>query len=309
MDDSANRREANDDGLLARIQERYGDLRRSERIVADHFRQHAGERLDSSITELARTLGVSEATISRVTRALGYEGFADLKLSVAAGASRRVSFANIPSELDPEDTLVTTSRKLASALTYSLEETYKLLDADRIERAVDAIERSEKIVFVGVGGAAAICDEAAHLFLKAGIDADSYRDGYTQTIAASAMSAGRTMIGVSHTGRTQTVANALELARRHGSSTIAITSDPESEVGRAAEIVLTTWHHESPQIPLYGDFLEGRICQLYLIDLLYLGVLFRLGAEAKEQLEDTTRALERYYKRQAGPGTGPGTGR
>ena len=57
--------------LVYRIQERYGDLRKSERIVADYLREHAGSRLDYSITEFARLIGVSEATVSRVSRALG----------------------------------------------------------------------------------------------------------------------------------------------------------------------------------------------------------------------------------------------
>ena len=48
----------------------------------------------------------------------------------------------------------------------------------------------KKILFVGVGGAASICDEAAHLFIKAGIDAVAYRDGYTQTIGAANLTRG-----------------------------------------------------------------------------------------------------------------------
>ena len=96
--------------LLERIQDHYGTLRKSERVVADFLRDNAGTRLDSSITELGRNLGVSEATISRVSRALGYEGFPDLKLSMAEGArSSKSSYANIPEEIDGSDSLVRTS--------------------------------------------------------------------------------------------------------------------------------------------------------------------------------------------------------
>ena len=73
--------------LLHRIQERYGNLRKSERIVADFLRDHADARLNASITELGQLLSVSEATISRVSRALGYEGYPDLKLSLAEGVA------------------------------------------------------------------------------------------------------------------------------------------------------------------------------------------------------------------------------
>lgn len=285
--------------LLARIQTHYGDLRRSERIVADYLRAHADQRLDASITQFARMLGVSEATVSRVSRALGYDGYPNMKLSLAAGASRGSRFANLPSGLDEADAAITLSDKLSLTLAASLRETHRLLDADRIEKAVEAIAAASKTIFVGVGGAASICDEAVHMFLKAGIDASSYRDGYTQIVAAATMSPSRTLVGISHTGRTRTVATALKQAREHGSRTIAITSDPQSIVAKAAEIVLVTWHHTARQIPLHGDFLEGRICQLFLVDLIYLRLLFRAGETAKSSLSATGLALERYYERDA----------
>lgn len=283
--------------LLHRIQERYGNLRKSERIVADFLRDHADSRLNASITELGQLLSVSEATISRVSRALGYEGYPDLKLSLAEGSRQRNAFANIPIEIDQNDSLVTTSGNLASLLAASIQGTQRKLDAARLERAVDALRGAKKILFVGVGGAASICDEAVHLFIKAGIDAVAYRDGYTQTICAANLTAADVMVGVSHTGTTDTVAVALQIARDNGATTIAITSDAGSPVAKAADVTLTTWNSSTPPIPLYGDFLEGRISQLFLIDLLYLGILFRTGAKTAKNLQATGLALEKHYRR------------
>jgi RpiR family carbohydrate utilization transcriptional regulator len=282
-------------GLLERIQERYGVLRKSERVVADYLRETAGTRLDSSITELGRKLGVSEATISRVSRALGYEGFPDLKLSVAEGARPKSSFANIPVEIDENDSLIQTSGKLATLLTSGLEGTQRMLDAHRLEQAVEALSKARKIIFVGVGGGAAICDEAAHLFMKAGFDAASYRDGYTQTIVAATLGPDDVMVGVSHTGSTSTVADAMQQARDNGVTTIAITSDGQSDVAKAGSVCLTTWGPAQRVVPLHGDFLEGRLSQLFLIDLLYVGVLFRAQEKTARSLRLTGAALEKRY--------------
>jgi len=286
--------------LLHRIQERYGNLRKSERVVADYLREHSGSRLNASITELGQLLGVSEATISRVSRALGYQGYPDLKLSLAEGTRQRNAFANVPVEIDENDSLVTTSGNLASLLAASLQGTQRMLDGARLERAVEALCAARRILFVGVGGAASICDEAAHLFIKAGLDATAYRDGYTQTIGAANMTPADVMVGVSHTGTTDTVAVALEIARDNGATTIAITSDAGSPVAKAAHVTLTTWNSSTPSIPLYGDFLEGRISQLFLIDLLYLGLLFRLGAKTSKHLKATGLALEKHYRLRGG---------
>jgi RpiR family transcriptional regulator, carbohydrate utilization regulator len=286
--------------LLERIQEHYGTLRKSEKIVADFLRENSGVRLDSSITELGRNLDVSEATISRVSRALGYEGYPDLKLSLAEGTrGEKSTFANIPAEINENDTLVQTSGKLVSLLVSGLEGTQRMLDGHRLEQTVDALHQARKIVFVGVGGGAAICDEAAHLFLKAGFEASSYRDGYTQTIIAAKLGSGDVMVGISHTGTTKTVADAMLLARDNGATTIAITSDAQSDVAKAGLVCLTTKGASQQVIPLHGDFLEGRMSQLFLIDLLYVGVLFRDKERGTTNLRLTGVALEKHYQHQS----------
>lgn len=283
--------------LLNRIDASYGGLRKSERIVADHLRKVSGTRMDLSIIDLGRLLDVSEATISRLSRALGYAGFQDMKLSMAEGAGSRNGFVNIPVEIDENDSLIQTSSNLAMVLSVCLQGTQRMLDGDQVEAVVTALLAAQKIVFVGVGGAAAICQEAAHLFSKAGLDAVAYNDGYSQIIAAVNLDASSVMVGVSHTGTTDTVANALSVARENKCVTIAITSDAASVVGRAAEITLVTWNSSTPSVPLYGDFIEGRISQLFLIDLLYLGVLFKAGPKTSRHLSATASALERYFRR------------
>lgn len=290
-------------GLLRRVQDRYDKLRPSEQIVADYLRNNADKRMSHSITSLAKILGVSEATISRVSRALGYSGFSDLKLSMAEGAVKRSGIVNIPTELDPLDTLITTSSKLADLLAAAILSTQANLDTERLDRCLAMIRAARKIVLVGCGGAAAICDEAAHLFMKAGLDAASYSDGYTQIVVAANMRHDCLMIGISHTGTTQNVASALRLARENGATTLAITSEPSSEVGQAAETVLITGQSATPSVPLFGDFLEGRISQLFLIDVLYLGIVMPEGSESGHHLSTTADALERYFKRTEPRGT------
>ena len=282
--------------LVQRVQDRYGNLRKSERVVADYLRNHAGTRMNLSITELAQVLGLSEATISRVSRALGYSGFSDLKLSLAEGAVTRSGYANIPAEFEQTDTVIMASTKLANLLTASIQGTQRMLDTARVDRCVSAIRRARKVVLVGVGGAAAICDEAAHLFIKAGLDAISCSDHYTQVVLAANLGPEDVMVGISHTGMTLGIANALKLAREKGAQTIAVTSDPASPVARAAAESLITWNSDTPSVPLYGDFLEGRISQIYLVDLLYISLLFEKGNSREANLRNTASALQRYYQ-------------
>jgi len=288
--------------LLDRIQAQYADLRKSEKVVADYLRRHSTDKLQQSITEFAKTLGVSDATVSRFSRALGYSGYPDLKLALAeaSGSVDRNSVVNIPSELDRNDPLITLSAKLSVLLSNSILGTQKLLDEQLLEQCVGELRSCDQVVLIGVGGAAAICMEAAHLFTKAGVDAKSYDDGYNQIVAAANISKNSLMIGISHTGTTADIGNALTLARKNGASTIAITSEPHSLVGKSAARTLLTWNSNTPSVPLYGDFLEGRMSQLFLINMLYVGLIFGSDDSHTQKLKATAEALEAYYRHDLG---------
>lgn len=281
--------------LRERIQRSYGTLRRSERLVADYLSRTTGRRLDHSITDLARLIGVSEATVSRVSRALGFQGYPDMKLSIAAASNQNGGFSNLPAEIVPTDSLPDISRKLASGLSRSLFETEQSTDPAKLDLCINAMLKARKVVFMGVGGAGAICEEAEHIFLKIGIDAASYSDGYTQTVVASTMKPDCVLVAISHTGTTGTVVSAVHIARQNGARTIGITGDAASDLAGAADIVFATTRRPTPQVPFLGDFLEGRMCQLFLIDVIYLGLMFRLDAAARENLETTTRALATHF--------------
>lgn len=284
-------------GIALRLQEKYGQLRKSERLVADYLRANASQRLDMSITEFANTLDISEATISRFTRALGYRGFADMKLALASESVQSNQFTNLPAEMKETDPLDEIGFKLLGALGAAMNETQKHVDYGNVQTVVDHVLASRHVIFMGVGGAVSVCEEAVHLLLKAGIQATTHRDGYTQQVVATTSSEDVTVFGVSHTGTTEDVAKALRVARKNGAKTIAITSNLESSVAEAAEIALWTWTPNTPQIPLYGDFLEGRVCQIYIIYLIYLGVLFQSGGKAPASLEATAESLKRYFLR------------
>ena len=114
--------------LSERILTNYGLLKNAERKVADFLMQNPDLLLDSSITEFSRQLGVSEATISRFSKAVGYAGYPALKLSIASGASRSAPLPNVPTEIDEGDSISEMGRKLQATLSLSIQMTNSSLD-------------------------------------------------------------------------------------------------------------------------------------------------------------------------------------
>lgn len=280
--------------FLSRVQKSYPALRRSEKKIADYLRKNSLQRFDVSITEFAKLLDVSEATVSRFCRSLGYRGFQDLKFSLAADVSTAEEFKNIPVDIAETDSPTVVSKKLSDTLSNAIVETQRSLNMGGLNAAVDEIAKARRVELYGVGGAYAVAIEANHLFLKAGVNCVAYSDGYMQTVTASMLGEDCVAIGLSHTGLSMVVVNALNIASRNGAKTICITSNSESPLARVSDICLCT-PPRSKDIPLYGDFMEARVSQLYMIDLLYLGVIFKLGNISKTSLRRSTNALETYY--------------
>jgi len=282
--------------FIQHLQANYSTLRKSEKKIADYLQQHAQERLDFSITELARRLEVSETTVSRFCRVIGLRGFQDLKLSMAASSNVNGvdEFKNIPPTIHEDDATPEIGRKLSDSLAGSIARTQQSLNVENMDKAIDAVAKAKQIYLYGIGGSAVIAQAAHHLFTKAGLNCVVYTDGYMQTVSASMLKPKMVALGVSNTGITKHVVDAVKIAAKKGAVTIGVTSDRESALARASQICLAT-PLEYKDKPLYGGAIDAKVCQLYLVDLLYLGVLFKLGKPLKRNLKTTAYALGTYY--------------
>lgn len=280
--------------FVRHLQANYSSLRKSEKKIADYLQQHAEERLDLSITELARRLKVSETTVSRFCRAIGLQGFQDLKLSMAASLNKGSEFKNIPPTIHEGDSTPEIGRKLAESLSDSLAKTQQGLNVEAMDSAIDAIARAKQIYIYGIGGSAVIAYAAHHLFTKAGLNCVVYTDGYMQTVSASMVEPDMVAFGISNTGITKHVVDAVKIAVKNGAITIGMTSDRQSALARNSKICLAT-PLEYMDAPLYGGAIDAKVCQLYLVNLLYMGILFKLGKPLKRNLDATARALRTHF--------------
>lgn len=276
-----------DGEFRARLREHEPDLRNSELKVARFIMSNPHEAARLSISELARQSSTSEATVNRLSRALGYAKYSDLKLDLVRTAPR-TPLKNIPGEIEPEDDASTVADKLAGSLVRGITDTLDTLDTSSVTRAVASIGMADRVYWYGIGGSGHVCDVAQHLFLKAGILSTAYGDGYMQAVSSALVTNRDLVIGISHSGATLDVIKSLENARSRSATTIAITGARDSAITEHADIALIT---ASSEEAIYGDFMEAKVCQLLVIDLLYIAVLLQNVPKFTRQLEETAAAI------------------
>ena len=71
-------------GIALRIEEKYGDLRKSEKIAADYILEHLNRLAELPLDRLAEYSGVSQPTVLRMVKAIGYGGYRKFRYALVA---------------------------------------------------------------------------------------------------------------------------------------------------------------------------------------------------------------------------------
>jgi DNA-binding MurR/RpiR family transcriptional regulator len=240
----------------------------------------------TSLKQIADDAGVSEAMVVKITKKLGFSGYRDFRTAVSQ--YNRQPTAEMHQELSADDTSQEIVQKVFRTSINALEETLSILDMEAFDRASDLIHRASQRDFYGVGGSAQIARDAAHKFLRIGVRAAVFDDSHMMLMSASLLGEGDIAIGFSHSGNTTAVIEAIQVARRNGARTIAITNYNSSALAQSSDVVLCSTAQGSP---LMGENAAARIAQLNILDAVFVSVAQRDYQAAERNLDRTMSAV------------------
>lgn len=275
-------------GCLLRIKSARELFKPAEAVIAEFVLANADRVMHMSVSEAARDIGVGESTVIRFCRALGYKGYQEFKLRLAQDLVAPVEF--IHRNITFEDSVADLCQKVFETNQQAVANTKRALDPAMIEVAAKAIAQARRIDIYGVGYSYFSGLDAKLKLVRFGLTADAYGDPHLQVMAAVSLRPGDVAIGISHSGSTRDVVDALGPARKSGATTIAITNYSPSPLTRMADVVLLTAATESP---LGGEVLTSRIAQLCVIDALSVAVAVAVGESCLDLIKKTSQAVKR----------------
>lgn len=199
---------------------------------------------DTSLKQIADDAGVSEAMVVKITKKLGFAGYRDFRTAVSQ--YNRQPTADMHQELSVDDTSQEIVQKVFRTSINALEETLSILDMVAFDKAADLIHGAKHRDFYGVGGSAQIARDVSHKFLRIGVRASVFDDVHMMLMSAALLSEGDIAIGFSHSGNTTAIIEGLQLAKRNGAQTIAVTNYNSSALAQAADVVLCSTAQGSP---------------------------------------------------------------
>lgn len=252
------------------------ELTQTEQMIAAYIANNAEDVVHMPLRDLASAAFASPASVSRLSRKLGYGSYGEMQVDIARELAEDGSLSYVDADFPELDgsSPVKLAGTLAALDVRAIRDTQKLMERVSLNPIVNEIVRRRMVCVLGSG----FSNTCAHTFA-----ANLQRLGYTvlvetdwsrmRTIAAK----GDTMflpILISYSGMTDVV----DLARlfvARGMRTLSITSDGSNELRS-----LTTWN--LPVARLEKVFANDRVAPItsviateYVLDLLYLAVFDR----------------------------------
>ena len=268
------------------LQQRQGQLTRSGHAVADYLLQHADEAQYLSISSLARECNVAEATVFRFCRALGFDGYHEMRIALAqANATGTMSSQR---ELQPGASTETLFEHASARLFTAINGTQNALSVEAVDEAARMLREAKQVFCFGQGGSMLLANDICARFASLSTKFRTSGDSHLQLLTASLMNEAYVVLFVSYSGATRDMMETLRTAKAAGAKIILLTHYEDSPGASLADVVLRCGAQESP---LDSGSIPIKVAVLYVGEVLVLRYILDSPEQANTAQELTSEVL------------------
>lgn len=244
-----------------------GSLTAANARIANFVLSNPETTSQLSIAELAQRIGVSEPTVIRFCRKMGYTGFRELRQDLIGSIRQQSVLPEVPA-ITSTDTVEQAADKVFALTVQALGQVRKSLPMEAIRHAAVAVLKARWVHIFGFGASATVAADAQHKLYRLAAMVVAYGDPHMQAMAASTFGPEDVLIAISNTGATGELIESVRLAQENKATIIAITRQ-HSLLADMASIVLPIDISEPREI---FTPMTVRLAQLTVIDALVVGV-------------------------------------
>ncbi|MCB5936900.1 MurR/RpiR family transcriptional regulator [Caldibacillus thermoamylovorans] len=224
--------------------EKYQTLSESERYVLKYIVKHINEIPSMSIVKLSEEANVSTATIVRLMKKIGYDGFTSFKYSIK----------DLTKTVNSENSIDTIEKKINTAIKkneFEVLNTIKMLSLGNIEDAIQKIHHAEKIYVFARGFSEMIANEITIKLQLLGKNCEMHNDPNIIRVISKKLKDTEIAIFVSLSGETKELVDACLNLKMKSISTITLTAGVDSSLANLSEIVLLGYKGTQSFFPDY----------------------------------------------------------
>lgn len=256
----------------------------SESELAKYIIGNPDEISQLSINQIAKKIHISPATITRFCQKISFSGFNEFKHEL----KRYIDLRNKPAASSDIKEIDYFSNLYQNHLEI-IETTFRNMTYFDIQQAITLLTKAERVHVYGIGNSGIAAQEFKWKFFRIGIQVESITDPH-QAVMDAALSSDRSLvIGISVSGKTKEIIDAVKISKRQGASVLAISSDKSSELSRLADLSLLVTSKNSMHM---GQNISPTLPLFLLFDLLYTELVAKDYINRVQIRDKTLRALK-----------------
>ncbi|KOR87398.1 hypothetical protein AM233_19160 [Bacillus sp. FJAT-22058] len=234
---------------------------KTEEELAHYILQRPEEVSQLTISQIAKKLHISPATITRFCQKLAFSGFNEFRHEL----KRFVDLRNTPKNMK-NIKQVDYFAKLYQDHLGIIDNTFHITTYDNIQKAVSFLTKANKIHVYGIGSSGIAAQEFKSKFFRIGLTVEAITDPHQSMMDAALSNENSVAIGISISGTTKEVISAVKIAKKQGACILVFTGDKNSELSQLGDLTLLVTSKNSMHM---GQNISPLLPLLLLFDLLY----------------------------------------
>jgi DNA-binding MurR/RpiR family transcriptional regulator len=228
-------------GFSQLISERFSHLTKSEKRIANYLNQNQDEAAFLSAGEIAEQLELSEATMVRFARTLGFDGYPSMRFALQDNFRHRMTHsARLRSRLDDlHEAGDIFERLVASEIDY-LTESIQTLDRNALIAAVELLRTHQRVFVFGLGPSLSLVDLLEIRLTRSTRQVIPLNNSGREMLEPMMlMNGGDLLIAIGFFDVNPSLKIVLDYANRHKTPVILLTDTLGPLVGNQADVVLS----------------------------------------------------------------------
>lgn len=271
--------------IIDQLYSEYDTYFDSEKKIATYIINHPKDVIHMTIKELAKECSTSEASISRFCKKLETKSFHHLKITLARDISSTSYEGEVSNTISRKDINQSLENILANKIE-ELQATIHNMDEKELDEILLSIKKAKRVHVVAVGNTIPVAMDCMFKFNELGVPTTTNTVWENQVGYLYSLGKNDVLIAISNSGESTKVLQMVEVACQQGVTTIGITNNKNSAIGRTCQYHIQTSTREKV---FMNEYCFSRISASTVIEVLYLF----LANDIKDGYE-RTRKIEEF---------------
>ena len=206
--------------LLRQIKNSLPELRKSERAVGEFVLEDPKSVINMKTSEASEKIGISEPTLIRFCKALGFSGYQDFKINLSQQLAADDYF--VMYEIEEDDSIHELCEKVFDTTISEILNVRSQINQDILESAIEALANAKRVEVYAFGGSAPVAMDAQHKFFRLKISSSFISDPHIQLMSANSLSKDDVVLAISQSGTTSALIDSVKIVRKSGVKVIGI---------------------------------------------------------------------------------------